>query len=96
MPRSGRSSVIRATRETALRRYAAFSARHEGHFRWLLRIQQLVPRIPPRLLAGALRGMSRDDFVRWSFGHYLRIAHPAYARELGARGEPRRAVAAAA
>jgi hypothetical protein len=40
--------------------------------------------------------MSRDDFVRWSFGHYLRIAHPAYARELAARPEPRRTVPAAA
>ena len=86
----------RATRQTALRRYAAFSARHERHYRWLLRVQRLVPKVPPRLLATALRGMSRDDFVRWSFGHYLRIAHPAYARELAARDEPRRAVAAAA
>ena len=72
------------SRETALRRYAAFSARHEWHFRWLLRMQRLVPRVPPRLLAIALRGMSDERFVRWSFGHYLRIAHPAYARELAA------------
>jgi flavin-dependent dehydrogenase len=86
----------RATRQMALQRYAAFSARHERHYRWLLRVQRLVPKVPPRLLATALRGMSRDDFVRWSFGHYLRIAHPAYARELAARGEPRHAVAAAA
>jgi menaquinone-9 beta-reductase len=86
----------RATRQMALQRYAAFSARHERQYRWLLRVQRLVPKVPPRLLATALRGMSRDDFVRWSFGHYLRIAHPAYARELAARGEPRRAVAAAA
>jgi flavin-dependent dehydrogenase len=86
----------RATRETALERYAAFSRRHDWHFRWLLRIQRLVPRVPPRVLAGALRGMSGDGFVRWSFGHYLRIAHPAYARELAARPQPRRAVAAAA
>jgi hypothetical protein len=40
--------------------------------------------------------MSRDDFVRWSFGHYLRIAHPAYARELAARPEQRRAAQVAA
>jgi hypothetical protein len=26
--------------------------------------------------------MSREEFVRWSFVHYLRIAHPAYAHEL--------------
>jgi flavin-dependent dehydrogenase len=79
-----------ATRETALRRYGAFSARHEWHFRWLLRVQRLVPRVPPLALAGALRGMSHRRFVDWSFGHYLRIAHPAYARELAARPQPRR------
>jgi flavin-dependent dehydrogenase len=79
-----------ATRETALRRYGAFSARHEWHFRWLLRVQRLVPRVPPRLLAGALMGMSHRRFLDWSFGHYLRIAHPAYARELAARPQPRR------
>jgi digeranylgeranylglycerophospholipid reductase len=78
-----------ATRETALQRYGAFSARHEWHFRWLLRVQRLVPRVPPRILSTALRGMGRDEFVRWSFGHYLRIAHPAYARELAARPQPR-------
>jgi flavin-dependent dehydrogenase len=75
----------RATRDTALERYGAFSARHEWHFRWLLRVQRLVPRVPPRALALALRGMSTEAFVRWSFGHYLRIAHPAYARELARR-----------
>jgi hypothetical protein len=52
--------------------------------------------VPPRMLAPALRVMSRDDFVRWSFGHYLRIAHPAYARELAAQPKPRRTVAAVA
>ncbi len=79
-----------ATRDTALRRYGAFSARHRWHFDWLLRVQRLVPRVPPRLLAAALRGMSEEEFVRWSFVHYLRIAHPAYAHELAARPQPRR------
>src|SRR5262245_45474853 len=86
----------RASRETALERYGAFSARHDFHFRWLLRVQRLVPRVPPRLLARALEGMSDERFVRWSFGHYLRIAHPAYARELassGRSGTSRRAAA---
>jgi flavin-dependent dehydrogenase len=77
-------------RETALERYGAFSARHEWHFRWLLRVQRLVPRVPPRVLAAALRGMRHRRFLDWSFGHYLRIAHPAYARELSARPQPRR------
>jgi flavin-dependent dehydrogenase len=78
------------TREAALQRYSEFSARHDRQFRWLLRVQRLVPRVPPRLLAAALHGMSRDGFVRWSFNHYLRIAPPAYARRPAARPEPRR------
>jgi hypothetical protein len=24
--------------------------------------------------------MERESFLRWSFGHYLRIAHPSFAR----------------
>src|SRR5918996_2454501 len=69
----------RRTCEEALRRYHAFSARHRWHFEWMLRVQRLVPRVPPRALALALRGMSSDAFARWAFGHYLDIAHPAYA-----------------
>ena len=45
----------------------------------MLRVQKLVPRVPPRLLAAALRGMERESFVGWSFGHYLRIADPSFA-----------------
>ena len=70
----------RATREQALDRYAAFSESHRRRFDWMLRMQRLVPHVPPRLLAAALRGMAHDRFVRWAFGHYLEIAHPGYAR----------------
>jgi flavin-dependent dehydrogenase len=72
----------RVTRRGALERYEAFSERHLWHFSWLLRVQRLIPKVPPRMLALALRGMSREEFIQWSFTHYLRIAHPAYAREL--------------
>ena len=72
----------RITQREALDRYARFSDRHLWHYTWLLRVQRLIPRVPPRLLAAGLRGMSLDAFVRWSFTHYLRIAHPAYARTL--------------
>jgi flavin-dependent dehydrogenase len=68
----------RAGRDDALRRYAAFSASHRWKFEAMLRAQRLVPRVPPRLLALALRAMSTDAFVRWSFGHYLEIAPPSY------------------
>jgi flavin-dependent dehydrogenase len=72
----------RSTRDTALRRYSAFSAGHEWQFKWMLRTQQAVPRMPPRLLAAALRWpLSSDAFVRWSFTHYLRIADPSFASE---------------
>jgi flavin-dependent dehydrogenase len=81
----------RLTRRGALERYGAFSDRHLWYYTWLLRVQRLIPRVPPRLLAAALRGMSTDAFVRWSFTHYLRIAHPAYAREL-ARGADRASI----
>jgi flavin-dependent dehydrogenase len=69
----------RSTREDALRRYASFSASHRWKFESMLRVQRLVPRVPPRALAVALRGMSTDAFVRWSFGHYLNIAPPEFA-----------------
>jgi digeranylgeranylglycerophospholipid reductase len=64
------------TREQALARYHEFSARHATAFRWMLRVQRLVPRVAPRLLAGTLRAMEAKRFVDWSFGHYLNIAHP--------------------
>jgi menaquinone-9 beta-reductase len=69
----------RATRDTALRRYGAFSDRHAWQFRWMLRMQRLVPRVPPRLLSMAIGAMGSEAFVRWSFTHYLKIAHPSFA-----------------
>jgi menaquinone-9 beta-reductase len=73
----------RASREDALRDYGAFSAAHRWKFEAMLRVQRLVPRVPPRLLAVALRGMATDRFVDWSFGHYLRIAPPSFAEAGG-------------
>src|SRR3954469_8376282 len=37
----------RGSRDTALRRYGAFSARHSWHFETLLKGQRLLPRVPP-------------------------------------------------
>jgi menaquinone-9 beta-reductase len=79
----------RSTREAALARYRAFSAEHERQFRWMLRVQKLVPRVPPRVLAPAIRAMGSQRFVDWSFGHYLRIAPP----EFASRGPERSAQA---
>jgi flavin-dependent dehydrogenase len=67
------------SRAQALARYHQFSASHAMPFRWMLRMQRLVPRIAPRLLAPSLRAMGAKRFVDWSFGHYLDIAHPSFA-----------------
>jgi menaquinone-9 beta-reductase len=75
----------RRTAAEALTRYHDFSAAHEWKFRWMLRAQRLVPRVPPRLLGRALEAMQWRRFVDWSFGHYLRIAPP----EFAAGGPPR-------
>jgi flavin-dependent dehydrogenase len=69
----------RQSREAALRSYAAFSAAHRWKFEAMLRVQRLVPRVPPRVLAPALRVMSSKRFVDWSFSHYLSIAPPSFA-----------------
>jgi flavin-dependent dehydrogenase len=69
----------RSTRAHALAQYHAFSAAHRWKFDWMLRVQRLVPQVPPRLLAPAIRAMGSQAFVDWSFTHYLRIAPPEFA-----------------
>lgn len=69
----------RTTRETALRRYEAFCGRHDFPFKWMLRVQNLIPKLPPRLLDLAVRASSTQGFVDWSFGHYLKVAHHSFA-----------------
>jgi digeranylgeranylglycerophospholipid reductase len=81
------------TRAQALARYHQFSASHAAPFRWMLRVQRLVPRVAPRLLAPALQAMGTKRFVDWSFDHYLNIAHPSFA---ASGGSPARAAARAA
>ena len=77
----GRQS--RADAETA---YASFHDTHEWKFRWMLRVQKLIPRVPPRVLAPLIRLMARKRFVDWSFTHYLKIAPPEYAGSQWAAG----------
>jgi flavin-dependent dehydrogenase len=74
------------TREAALANYGAFSAAHTWKFDWMLRVQNLVPRVPPRILGPALQAMGAKRFVDWSFGHYLQIAPPSFA---AAAAQPR-------
>jgi flavin-dependent dehydrogenase len=66
----------RQSREEAAASYASFHDSHEWKFRWMLRAQRLVPRIPPRLLGPLIRLLGSKRFVDWSFSHYLRIAPP--------------------
>ncbi len=82
----------RRSRGEALARYHAFSAGHALPFRWMLRVQRLVPRVAPRLLAGSLRAMDRKRFLDWAFRHYLGVAHPDF---VGAAGALRPVLAAA-
>jgi len=71
----------RQPRERALARYHAFSAAHGRAFAWMLRVQRLIPRVPPRVLGVSLRAMGNRRFLDWSFGHYLEIAHPRFAAQ---------------
>jgi flavin-dependent dehydrogenase len=66
----------RQSRERAAARYASFHDSHEWKFRWMLRVQRLVPRVPPRLLGPMIRLLGARRVVNWAFGHYLQIAPP--------------------
>jgi flavin-dependent dehydrogenase len=76
-------------REAAAARYAEFNDSHEWKFRWMLRVQKLVPKIPPRLLGPLVRLLGNKRFIDWSFSHYLRIAPPEFA--LGSANDQDRA-----
>jgi flavin-dependent dehydrogenase len=66
-------------RDAAAARYAEFNDSHEWKFRWMLRVQRLVPKIPPRVLGPLVRMLGAKRFIDWSFGHYLQIAPPEFA-----------------
>lgn len=69
----------RSSRGAALHRYDRFSAGHRRKFDAMLGTQRLVPRVPPRLLRQVVRAVAVRPVTRWAFGHYLDIAHPAFA-----------------
>jgi digeranylgeranylglycerophospholipid reductase len=82
----------RQGRERAAARYAEFHDSHERKFRWMLRVQRLLPRIPARLQRRLVALCGRKRFVDWSFGHYLRIASPDFSPPApdASRSEPPR------
>ena len=63
----------------ALTGYDRFSAAHRWKFESMLWTQHLVPRLPPRGLDGLVRAFGGRRLSHWSFGHYLKIAPPAFA-----------------
>ena len=66
-----------STREQALERYGAFSARHAWKFRWMLRTQRIVGRINATPWLDALiAAWGAQPIIDWSFEHYRRIAAP--------------------
>jgi menaquinone-9 beta-reductase len=46
----------------------------------MLRVQKLAPKIPPRVLGPLVKLLGNRRFIDWSFGHYLQIAPPEFAR----------------
>jgi digeranylgeranylglycerophospholipid reductase len=78
----------RQSRERAAAAYAEFNDSHEWKFRWMLRVQRLIPRVPPRLLGPAIRLMASRRFVDWSFEHYLNIAPPGVVRSADDQHRP--------
>jgi len=69
----------RQSRAEAESSYASFHDTHEWKFKWMLRVQKLVPRVPPRLLGPLIRLIGNKRFIDWSFDHYLAIAPPDFA-----------------
>ena len=68
-------------REQALDDYGAFSAAHAPAFRLALRLQRLIPALPPRVLTAALAVVGRERPCRRAFGWYLEQAHPRFAQD---------------
>jgi flavin-dependent dehydrogenase len=79
----------RQSSDEAAATYARFNDSHEWKFEWMLRVQRLIPRVPPRILGAAIRLMSSRRFVDWSFRHYLNIAPPEFAGSADDQDRPR-------
>jgi digeranylgeranylglycerophospholipid reductase len=69
----------RQSRQQAEASYAAFHDSHERKFRWMLRVQRLLPRLHPRIVWPALRLLGTKPLVNWSFGHYRLVAPAEFA-----------------
>jgi flavin-dependent dehydrogenase len=63
-------------REEALTAYGDFSAAHAPFFRAALRLQRLIPALPPRALTALLKLMGREKPCTRAFTWYLDQARP--------------------
>ena len=66
----------RKRREEALAAYGAFSDAHAPFFRRALRLQRLIPALPPRALTALLTVLGRERVCRRAFTWYLDQARP--------------------
>ena len=71
----------RQDRDAALAAYGAFSDAHAPAFRLALRLQRLIPALPPRALTALLAVAGRERPCRRAFTWYLDQAHPSFAVE---------------
>jgi flavin-dependent dehydrogenase len=68
-----------STRAEALAAYGSFSASHARAFTTALRLQRLIPALPPRALTALLSVVGRERPCRRAFGWYLEQAPPRFA-----------------
>ncbi len=71
-----RAALHGKPRDQALAAYAAFSDGHAPFFRRALRLQRLIPALPPRALTALLSVMGRERPCRRAFTWYLDQAPP--------------------
>jgi hypothetical protein len=52
------------------------------------RVQDLVPRVPPRALTRFLAALEHKRFTDWAFNHYMAIAPPEFVGHAPAVARP--------
>jgi menaquinone-9 beta-reductase len=77
-----------ATCAQALAAYGAFSDSHARAFSTALRLQRLIPALPPRTLTALLAVLGRERPCRRAFTWYLEQAHPRLAGDASAHKHP--------
>ena len=90
--RAARGAARRALARRGAARYAAFSASHARAYGLALRLQWLIPRLPPRLLTAGLRAFGRGrSWSARSAGTWTRRRRATRRRRPDRRSRPRQA-----